>query len=127
MLHARPDLPTGQPGQRLRHLAGHYHAFGPRAFLDLLERVIDGRLPDAMAIVEFLERAARSDPAMMKPLGAYELEAPIFDMTWVIDMDRRLGRVPRPRGRPRRPPSSSAALRLVPPSLEPPEDQAMRD
>jgi hypothetical protein len=109
-----PTLPTGAPGQRLRHLVGHYHAFGPRALLDLIGRVIDGRLPDAMAVVEFLERACRSDPAMVKAIGGYELPSPLFDLTWVIESDRRSGRPPRPRGRPRKPPSSRAALRLVP-------------
>jgi hypothetical protein len=125
-MHTIRTLPTGQPGQRLRHLAGHYYLFGPRAFLDLIERVIDGRLPDATAIVEFLERAARSDPRIMKPIGAYELESPVLDLSWVIEGDKRLGRVPRPRGRPRRPPSSRTSLRLVRPSLKPEEDEPMR-
>jgi hypothetical protein len=78
-MHVIRTLPTGQPGQRLRHLAAHYHAFGPRALLDLVERVIDGRLPDATAIVEFLERAARSDPRIIRAIGGYELPLPLFD------------------------------------------------
>jgi hypothetical protein len=118
-VHAIPTLPNGAPGQRLRHLVGHYYAFGPRAMLDLFERLVDGRLPDAPAVVEFLERYARTDPAIIRAVGGYELESPFFDMTWVIDMDRRLGRVPRPRGRQRRPPSSRGALHLVRPSLKP--------
>jgi hypothetical protein len=125
-MHAIPTLPNGAPGQRLRHLARHYYSFGPRAFLDFVERLIDGRLCGALAIVEELERHVETDPAMVKAIGGYECESPVFDMTWVIDMDRRLGRVPRPRGRPRRPPSSREALRLVRPSPKPREDEAMR-
>jgi hypothetical protein len=121
MFHAKPPLPNGMPAVRLRHLAAHYHSFGPRAFLDFVERLIDGSLVGATAIIEELEHGARVDPGIVKALGAYQLESPILDMTWVIEADRRLGRVPRPRGRPRRPPSSRAALRLVRPSLKPKE------
>jgi hypothetical protein len=124
-MHAIPTLPNGAPGQRLRHLVKHFHAFGPRALEDFFERLIDGRLVGAPAIVEELEYAARLDPAMMKAIGGFKCESPVSDWTWIIEMDRRSGRPPRPRGRPRRPPSSRGMLRLVPPSLEPQEDQAV--
>jgi hypothetical protein len=80
-MHKIRELSTGAPGQRLRHLVGPYHAFGPRALLDLFVRLIDGRLPDAPAIVEFLERAARSHPAIVKAIGGYEFESLVFDLT----------------------------------------------
>jgi hypothetical protein len=114
MLRSPPVLPNGRPGVRLRHLVQRYHAFGPRALLDFVQRLIDGRLPDALAVVEFLEHSSQSDPGMVRAIGGYELPSPVFDLTWVIESDRRSGRPPRPRGRPRKPPSSRAALRLVP-------------
>jgi hypothetical protein len=125
-MHAIRTLPNGAPGQRLRHLAQHLHDLGPRALHGFLEELLDGKLPDGLAIVGSLERHARFPPHAMKAVGGYALPPPVFDLTWVIEADRRLGRVPRPRGRPRRPPSSRAALRLVRPSIEPQEDEAMR-
>jgi hypothetical protein len=86
-MRAIPNLPTGAPGWRLRHLAAHYHAFGPRAFLDFVEQLVDGRLPDSPSIVAFLEQCARTDPALIEAAGGYELEPPIRDVTWVIEND----------------------------------------
>ena len=80
-MHRIPTLPTGAPGVRLRHLVVHYYAFGPRAMLDLFERLVDGRLPDAMAVVEELEHGARIDPALVKAIGGYEFESRVFDLT----------------------------------------------
>ena len=80
-MHRIPTLPTGAPGVRLRHLVMHYYAFGPRAMLDLFERLVDGRLPDAMAVVEELEHGARIDPALVKAIGGYEFELRVFDLT----------------------------------------------
>jgi hypothetical protein len=115
MLRSPPMLPNGAPGQRLRHLAGHLHSLGPRALHGFLEELIDGKMPDGLAVVQSLERHARFPLHVMKAINGYALPSPVFDLTWVIESDRRTGRPPRPRGRPRRPPSSRGALRLVPP------------
>jgi hypothetical protein len=122
---ARPDLPNGAPGWMLRFLAQHLHDLGPRALHEFLKELLAGNLPDGLAIVRSLERHARFPPHAMRAIGGYQLESPVSDWTWIIQADARLGRVPRPRGRPRRPPSSRAALRLVSP-LKPVEDEPMR-
>ncbi len=116
-------LPGGAPGHRLRHLAQHLHALGPRALEDFLRRLIIGETAGGLAITELLERHARFPVAAILALDAYELEPPLRDITWVIESDRRrLGRAP-PRPRPLPKASKPTQFRLVQ-SSEPPESAA---
>jgi hypothetical protein len=42
---------------------------------------------DEAAIVALLERCARLDPCLIRAIGGYELEPPVFDLTWVIRLE----------------------------------------
>jgi hypothetical protein len=84
-------LPNGAPLWRCRVYAQRLFDLGPRNLEDFLERLVDGRLSTAAEIVDRLERDATSsiDGAAMKAIGGFELPSQFFDMTWVIEMDRR--------------------------------------
>jgi hypothetical protein len=79
-----PPLANGAPAQRLRHLAQHLHDLGPRTLQEFLEGLLYGKMPNELAIVEWLERQARVPSEICKAVGGYELEPPVFDLTWTF-------------------------------------------
>jgi hypothetical protein len=82
-------LPNGAPRWRLRYLAKHLHELGPRMLLDLLEALVAGEFADAAAIVDRLEDCARLDPGFLQAIGGYHIPSQLFDLTWVIELERR--------------------------------------
>jgi hypothetical protein len=56
------------PESRLRFLAGHLQALGPRSVLEYLREILAGADP-----IERLERYAELDPAVVAAIGAHTL------------------------------------------------------
>jgi hypothetical protein len=56
------------PESRLRLLAGHLQALGPRSVLEYLREILAGADP-----IERLERYAELDPAIVAAVGAHVL------------------------------------------------------
>src|SRR6516165_8619510 len=49
-----------------------------------MEQLVAGAIRNEAEIVARLERCARLDPRLLRAIGGYELEPPIFDLTWTF-------------------------------------------